>query len=289
MDGILNVNKPAGWTSRQAVDAVLRHVRPAKVGHAGTLDPIATGVLVMCVGQGTRLIEHVQQMPKTYRGQFLLGRSSDSDDTEQEVRVEEERPPVTAAAVVEALPGFLGAIEQVPPAYSAVKLRGRRAYDLARAGQQVELQPRTVEIYGIDVLRCASPLLELEIRCGGGTYIRSLGRDLARAVGTTAVMTKLERTAIGSFHIDDAVAAADLTADWIAENLLPLLAAVPHMSRFVVADTELERIAHGRTIRIPEASGGKSQIAAIDANGRLRAILVPRGREWGPLRNLGSA
>src|SRR5215213_4779856 len=141
--GLLNVNKPPGVTSREAVDRVERLVRPAKAGHAGTLDPLATGVLVICVGQATRLIRFVQRMPKRYRATFLLGYSSESDDTEREVVAIPNAVVPTRSMIDFVLPQFLGEIQQRPPAYSAIKVAGRRAYKLARRGKEVELAART--------------------------------------------------------------------------------------------------------------------------------------------------
>src|SRR5262245_35406014 len=200
MFGLLNIDKPAGLTSRDVVSRVQRLVRPQKVGHAGTLDPLATGVLVVAVGPATRLVEYVQRMPKTYQGTFLLGRTSDTEDVEGEV-VELDSPPVpTRAEIDAALPRFIGTIEQRPPAYSALKVAGRRAHKLARRGEAVELAPRPVEIHAIELLRYEYPEMELRIDCGSGTYVRSLGRDVAEAVDTGAVMAALRRLAIGPFQ-----------------------------------------------------------------------------------------
>ena len=206
MFGLLNLNKPKGLTSRDAVNRAQRITgKRVKVGHAGTLDPIATGVLVVCLGPATRLIEHVQRMPKRYRGTFLLGCRSPSDDVELEPKLLTDPPIPTREQVEAALPAFVGDIQQVPPAYSAIKLGGQKAYDLARRGDAPDLPPRPVTIHAIGVARYEYPELVLDIHCGSGTYIRSLGRDLAAALGTAAVMSELERTAIGEFRVEDAV------------------------------------------------------------------------------------
>ena len=203
--GFFNVNKPTGQTSRWVVDQIQRIVRPAKVGHAGTLDPLATGVLVVAVGSATRLIDYVQQMPKRYRANFLLGCTSPTEDVDGEV-VPLENPMVPTRVEIEAaIPAFLGEILQSPPAFSALKVGGRRAYSLARAGQAVELKPRSVSIHRLNVLGYEYPRLQLEIECSSGTYVRSLGRDLAEQLGTGAVMSALVRTAIGSFRVEDSI------------------------------------------------------------------------------------
>ena len=176
--GLLNIHKPRGKTSRWAVDQVKRLVRPAKVGHAGTLDPLATGVLIVAVGPVTRLMEDVQQAPKQYRAEYLLGQTSDTEDTEGRVTelVDPRRP--SRAEIEFAAARFVGEIQQRPPAFSAIKVSGRRAYSLARKGQEVKLEPRAVTIHSLNIPDYVYPRLTLDIQCSSGTYIRSLGRDL---------------------------------------------------------------------------------------------------------------
>ncbi len=288
--GLLNLNKPAGMTSREAVNRVQRFVHPAKVGHAGTLDPLATGVLVVCVGAATRLIEYVQRMPKSYTGTFLLGRSSATEDIEGEVTELPGAPVPTHEEIVAAAERLVGRIEQRPPAFSALKVAGRRAYKLARRGEPVELKPREVVVHKIEVASYDYPELVLEVQCGSGTYIRSLGRDLAESVGTAAVMSALVRTAIGRFRLEDAVDPGRLTHAGIRELLQPPLTAVESLPRVTLSKAEVVEIGHGRTI--PEGKGEmkgkgeKGEFAAIDANGRLVAILAPRRENrLGPVRN----
>src|SRR5436305_291397 len=178
MDGLLVIDKPGGVTSRDAVNRVQRWFpRRTKIGHTGTLDPLATGVLVLCIGSATRLTEYVQRMGKTYLTQLLLGATSDTNDADGTLTPVAGVSAPDAATVAVAVAGFVGVIQQVPPAYSAAKVTGRRAYDLARGGEEVTLAPRPVRIDGIDILSYAFPRLELEVRCGKGTYIRSLARD----------------------------------------------------------------------------------------------------------------
>jgi tRNA pseudouridine55 synthase len=280
--GLLNLNKPAGWTSRQAVDRVARLVKPAKAGHAGTLDPLATGVLVICVGQATRLIGFVQEQPKTYRAEFLLGKRSDTDDvTGNVVDVALDRIP-ERDEVGSALAGFVGRIQQVPPQFSAVHVDGRRAYKLARRGEAVELSPRTVEIHGIDLMRYEFPRLELKIACGSGTYIRSIGRDLGETLGCGAVMSELRRTAIGAFAIEDAIDPETMTAESLRSQLLPAMTAVAHLPRYVCTADDIAELRHGRRLRVecldaPLEDGGLTALVAPD--GRLAALAVPHERE----------
>jgi tRNA pseudouridine55 synthase len=285
MFGLLNINKPSGMTSRDVVNRVQRLVRGVKVGHAGTLDPLATGVLVVALGPATRLVEYVQRMPKTYVGTFLLGRSSDTEDIEGKV-VELDLPPrPTRQEIDAALPAFLGTIRQLPPAFSALKVQGQRAYDLARRGEQVELQPRPIDIYRLTVVRYEYPELELEVCCGSGTYIRSLGRDVAQSLGTAAVMSALVRTAIGDFRLAEAVELDPLTSDAIQSHLLSPRRAVAQLPSAQLTEEETRRVANG----LPARNRWKfaaGEIAALDDQDRLVAILVLRGHgELGPVRN----
>ena len=273
MFGLLNLDKPAGMTSRDVVNRVQRLVKPHKVGHAGTLDPLATGVLVVAVGPATRLIEYVQQMEKTYRGTFLLGRTSDTEDIKGNVVELLDAPVPTEQQFIEELPQFVGTIQQRPPAFSALKVAGQRAYDLARRGEAVELAPRAVEIYAIDVLRYAYPELELRVRCGSGTYIRSLGRDLARAVGTDAVMSALRREAIGPLLAEGALPLDLLTRESIEQYLQPAALAVAGMPAVVVNPQEIARLSQGQAI-CGSAPSASAEFAALDSAGQLVAILV---------------
>jgi tRNA pseudouridine55 synthase len=269
--GLLSVNKPAGITSRAVVDRVERLVRPAKAGHAGTLDPLATGVLVICVGQATKLIRFVQQMPKCYHATFLLGRQSETDDVEGEVIETSDAIVPTIAAIESVLPQFVGAIEQRPPAHSAIKIAGRRAYALSRRGKPVDLEIRRYEY----------PELELKIECGSGTYVRALGRDIAAALGTACVMSSLERTRIGPFRVEEAVAFDDIAQEF-ATQLQPALVAVSGLPRVALSDAELIEIRQGRPIQTEKEVDNQLERAGLDSRGHLVAILHQKedGRLW---------
>jgi tRNA pseudouridine55 synthase len=310
MHGFLNLNKPAGATSRQVVNRIQRLTGIARVGHAGTLDPLATGVLVVGVGAATRLIEYVQRMTKSYRGTFLLGRSSPTEDLEGEVTLLQDPRVPTLDEVTAAAGQFVGRIRQRPPAYSALKVQGRPAYRLARQGRPVELAAREVTIHRLAVAAYEYPELVLEVECSGGTYIRSLGRDLAESLGTAAVMSALVRTAVGGFTIAEAADPRGLTAESCAARLEPLLRAVEMLPKIVLSAEEAVRIGHGLTIRAG-ATGFASarpdtalaepvapapalaepvahpEMAAVDQSGRLVAIVGPAGEGLlRPLRNL---
>jgi tRNA pseudouridine55 synthase len=273
MYGLLNINKPAGITSRKVVDAVQRLVRPAKAGHAGTLDPLASGVLIVCVGPATRLIEYVQAQSKRYRGTFLLGRESPTEDVEGEVtEISGARVP-TREELIAALPRFVGQIEQRPPAFSALKLGGKRAYDLARAGKAVDLEPRPISVHAIELVSYGYPEMVLDIHCGGGTYVRSLGRDIAESLGTAAVMSALVRTAIGDFELADARELSAITPATIAHDLLPAAMAISSLSQVALTAEQLATVGRGLPIELlPESPG--EEIAALNVSGQLAAILT---------------
>jgi tRNA pseudouridine55 synthase len=295
--GILNVDKPAGLTSREVVGRVEGLIRGVKCGHAGTLDPLATGVLVVCVGPATRLIQYVQRLPKEYRAVFQLGRRSVTDDVEGEVELVADAPEPTLAQIEAVVPQFVGEIEQRPPAFSAIKVDGQRSYDRARRGEEFELPARTITIHRLEVLRYEYPELELAIECGSGTYVRSLARDLAAALGTAAVMSALERTAIGDFRVEEAVALDAITNSTFAEHLQPPIEALRCLPQIAVNDRELAELRYGRPIErrnfkspiggnVAAAAEPNAEWAAVDPAGRLAAILFEKqpNQLW-PARN----
>jgi tRNA pseudouridine55 synthase len=272
--GILNFNKPAGITSRQAVDRVAKLVRPEKAGHAGTLDPLATGVLVVCVGKATRLIEVVQDQPKSYHATFLLGRVSDTDDitgSVTEVAVERD---IARAEIESRLPTFVGRIEQVPPKFSAVHVEGQRAYERARAGEAVELSPRPVEVFRLEITRYAYPELELDIDCGSGTYIRSIGRDLGETLGCGAVMSALVRTRVGPYRIEESTSLDQLTPETLDGHLLDPTSAVGGLPKRIATAEEITLLRTGRPIPLGDlaANNGGDSVAIVDAADALLAL-----------------
>jgi tRNA pseudouridine55 synthase len=282
MTGLVICNKQIGLTSRDVVNRVQRIVRPDKVGHAGTLDPLAQGVLVVCIGGATRLIEYVQRMPKRYRGTFLLGRSSPSDDTELEPTLLDNPPQPSREEIESLLPSFLGKISQRPPLYSAIKVAGQKAYDIARRGESVELAAREVEIHSLEITEYEYPRLELDITCGSGTYVRALGRDLAERLGTAAVMSGLVRTAIGDFTIEQGIPVDGLTRDRLSAALLPAERAIDGLAKVALDAAQVGEIRHGRTIPLASPEGA-DELAALASDGTLVGLLVPRAKGiWGP-------
>jgi tRNA pseudouridine55 synthase len=282
MFGFINVCKPSGKTSRTVVDRVVRCAGGAKAGHAGTLDPLASGVLVVAVGQATRLIPYVQQMPKRYEGEFLLGRDSPTEDVEGPVVELPGSPVPIRSALEQAARELTGTILQRPPAYSALKVAGRPAYARARRGEKVELAPRPVTIHRLELVAYDYPRMRLSIECSAGTYVRTLGRDLAQRVGTLAVMSALERTAVGLFTLERAVPLDHVTAQNLTELIQDPLVAFADWPRIVLDATELDRAAKGQTIQrtLNPTAGAAStpvEVLALDADGRLMAVLEPDG------------
>lgn len=268
--GILAVDKPSGWTSRAVVDAVARLTR-AKVGHAGTLDPLATGVLVVAVGAATRLISYLQQGRKDYVGQFRLGCRSDTDDSEGQVTAGGDWSHITPDRLEEACRPFVGRIEQVPPQFSAVHVAGQRSYSLARRGVSVDLAPRPVDVFAITLTRCDLPDFELHITCGSGTYIRSIGRDLGEALGCGALMTGLRRTRVGSFTLDQAAPVEALIPGRLPDLLLPIRTAVDHLPRKQIDADAISALRQGRSIPGPDDLPD-GEIALLDSEGNLVAL-----------------
>ncbi len=212
MNGLLIIDKPAGITSARVVDVVKRLLpRGTKVGHAGTLDPFATGVLVLLIGKSTKLCDELMAQPKSYLAMIKLGATTRTDDPESPEISSPNARAVQLHLVQSALEHFRGTIEQRPPAYSAIKLAGRRAYDLARRGLHVELKPRPVIIHRIEIVNYGFPMLELAIDCGRGTYIRSIARDLGEKLGVGGYLTQLRRTRVGDVSQDQAVRLVDLS------------------------------------------------------------------------------
>ena len=241
--GLLVLDKPAGITSRDAVDRAARWFpRKTKIGHAGTLDPLATGVLVLAIGQATRLIEYVQAMAKAYRTSIRLGATSDTDDADGTVTMNPPAVPPNEAAVRIAINQFVGEVEQVPPAYSAARVEGRRAYALARRGDDVTLAPRRVRIDRIDIRSYAWPDLELDVHCGKGTYIRSIARDLGTALGVGGYVTALRRLRIGSFTVEQAVP-LDADPETVRGKLLPMANALESLPSVSVSLDEVRSCA----------------------------------------------
>lgn len=214
MNGIVIVDKPAGWTSQDVTARLRRVMNTRRIGHGGTLDPMATGVLPVFVGRATRAVEFFEHAEKTYEALLLPGVETDTEDVTGTV-LHKREVSLTEADILAVLPQFRGAITQIPPMYSALKVNGQKLYDLARKGQEVERKPRDITIFDLDFLGFQENMVKLRVRCSKGTYIRTLCKDIGQALGCGGCMAGLRRTAAGSYSIEEAVPLETLIA---AEN-----------------------------------------------------------------------
>jgi tRNA pseudouridine55 synthase len=273
--GVLNVDKAAGETSFDVVSRLRRLTGAHRVGHAGTLDPLATGVLPILFESATRLAEFALRLPKTYVADIHLGYSTATDDAEAEREPVGDPSALTAQDLQNALSAFSGRILQEPPAFSAVKLDGQRAYKLARRGEDPKPKAREVEVYEshlVDFTPGQDAVARIEVRCGSGTYMRSIARDLGRGLGVGGYLGRLVRTAYGGLAIESAVHSAELTtASLVRDRLLPAEVILPHMERVKLNVEQEAMVRQGRSVRVlPEP--GPGLIRAHDSAGRLVAL-----------------
>jgi tRNA pseudouridine55 synthase len=308
ISGILNIDKPAGMTSHGVVAAVRRASGVRRVGHAGTLDPMATGVLVVCLGQATRVIDYLMDSPKAYRAEIVLGVATDTYDAEGRVTYRAPKVEVAREQVVRALSKFLGPIEQMPPMYSALKHKGKPLYELARQGIEVEREPRRVEIYRLEVTSWAPrkvshvsrtaqageglrtcetlhpPRLEIEVKCSRGTYVRSLAHDLGEVLGCGAHLGGLARLRSGRFTLEMAeplsVVEEAFRLGYWPEIIHPLDEALLEVEAMVVDHETAQRIRQGQQVggekpdsTCPSASSGHCLRRAYSLDGELIGLL----------------
>ena len=287
--GILIVDKPVGPTSHKIVSIVRHGTSVRKVGHAGTLDPRASGVLVLCIGSATRLSEYLSISSKRYEAVIQFGSSTQTYDAEGDV------VRLTGAApsdedILEVLPEFRGEIEQIPPPYSAIKIKGQKAYDLARSGQDVELEARKITVHHLELMSYDPPNLALDIECTAGTYIRSIAHDLGERLSTGAHLASLRRTKAGPFTLDDSTSMMELeegfiSGEWVT-RIVPAKEALPDLPLIELDEEMLGEIVHGR--RIPADEGAVGLARAIGPDGDLVAILeaIEGGTQWHPRKVL---
>jgi len=248
MDGILLIDKPAGPTSHDVVDEVRRRFRLDRAGHAGTLDPPATGLLLVLVNRATRVAEYLEGFDKTYHATVRLGVVTPTDDLASPAAETRAVPDLAPEAIESALARFRGPIRQRPPDYAAIKVQGSRLYALARAGRRVEVPPRDVTIHALDLLAWRTPDLDLAVSCSAGTYVRALARDLGEALGCGGAVASLRRTAAGPFRIEEAIPLDALRGRALGEILLPLDRALAHIPRIALRPEAAEKIRQGQAI-----------------------------------------
>jgi tRNA pseudouridine55 synthase len=283
MNGVLIIDKPQGWTSHDVVNRVRRLFKEKRIGHAGTLDPLATGVLVVCAGTATRIVRYLESDDKEYTATLRLGITTDTQDADGRPLASRSYPPPSRAAIETVLNGFRGAILQRPPAYSALKINGVPSYRLARSGRIHQHPERAITIHAIDLLGYEDPLVRIRVRCSKGTYVRTLCADIGDRLGAGAHLTKLERNCSGRFRLDQAVS-MDQLAEHVSsgkgeEIVINLNSALEGLPEIVLAEDEVRRIRHGNDLAWPsgqpyEAEGGR--IRLMDHKRQLVAVGVTR-------------
>ncbi len=281
LSGFLNINKPLHMTSHDVVAKIRRGLKLKKVGHAGTLDPLASGVLVICVGHATRFSEYVMNSTKRYLANVHLGVTTETYDAEGAILLERDVSHIQRADVEVHLDKFLGNVEQIPPMYSAIKQGGRKLYDLARSGKIVERETRAVRIDSLTITKWSPPEFTLDVACSAGTYIRSLAYDLGEALGVGAYLSGLSRVSSGLFQLEDAVALDELLA---AENwsryLISPQTALADWPAINLSEEEADHVRHGRSIA---ADVNENKLAlGYAADGQLIGILRADGGSWRP-------
>ena len=273
-DGVLLVDKPAGMSSHAVVDHARRAIGTRRIGHGGTLDPFATGLLVLLVNRATRLLPFLDGEPKVYRARIRFGARTSTDDCEGEV-VEEAAPP-SREAVEQAITSLTGHLLQRPPAFSAKSVGGVRAYKSARRGKPISLEPVGVRVHDWRVIGWSGSELEAEIRCSGGTYIRALARDLGEASGSAAHLSALRRLGSGQFTVDKAVCMDAL--DSKSFELMPVGAAVGQLPTQVLDDLDARRVTHGQSV----AARTAGDVAVLCHQQDVVAVAVREGEQWRP-------
>ncbi len=286
VSGVLVVDKPIGLTSHDVVQIIRRGTGIRRAGHTGTLDPRASGVLVVLIGPAVRLSEYVSASDKRYQATILLGSSTNTYDAEGSVTSSAPLENITEEGFNEILQTFIGEIEQVPPPYSAIKVKGRRAYDMARKGEKVELEPRKIQVYSLELLEWDPPEVVIDVYCSSGTYVRSLANDLGEELGCGAHLIGLRRTKSGRFTLKDAIPLRRLreafeAGDWYM-NLIPAADALSEWPLVELNADEVEKVRHGH--RIPAEPGFQGWARGVSQQGDLVALLevIEEGAVWQP-------
>lgn len=260
LTGILPVDKPAGWTSHDVVARVRRLAGQKQVGHAGTLDPLATGLLLVVLGRATRLSPYLMDTSKEYRAEVVLGATTVTDDAEGPLVTQADVSHLTRDHVERELRNLVGEIAQVPPAYAAIKREGKKLYQLARAGETVEAAPRVVTLHDVELEDWQPPRLRLRVRCGPGTYIRAVARDLGAALGVGGYLHALRRVASGTFRIEEAIGLEALNHDSLRAVLLPADRALVSWPALALDAREAALICHGRSLEIGVQTAGRVRL-----------------------------
>jgi tRNA pseudouridine55 synthase len=281
LEGILNIDKPGGITSHDVVNQVRRLSGIRRVGHAGTLDPLATGVILLCVGRATRLAEYLIGQSKSYVATIRLGQVTDTYDAEGEIIAE---TPVHAslADITQTLSHFHGRIQQKAPSYSAIKRGGQPLYKLARQGEVVEPPVREIHIYDLQLLTWDDPFLQLELACSSGTYVRSLAHDLGQELGCGGHITALRRTSVGDFSLDHSIPLDELRNGEWTRHLLPSDSAVQHLPRMELSHEEAQRVQVGQRLERRDDHPDAPLVRVYEPGGQFLGLVRTRENSWQP-------
>ncbi|MBM7623473.1 tRNA pseudouridine(55) synthase TruB [Sporohalobacter salinus] len=265
MRGVINFNKPVGLTSFQVVKLVRKKLDIRRVGHTGTLDPTAKGVLPICIGRGTKVVPFITETAKEYKAELKLGVQTDTLDSEGEVIARQKVPELDADEIGQVCSRFIGEIEQIPPMYSALKHNGKRLYELAREGKEVDRKSRQISIYDIEILGIELPLIRFKVTCSKGTYIRTLAADIGKELGVGAYLTSLLRTRVGLFAIEDSITLDEFSqlieSDQIANFLQPIDSGLLHLSKVNVERDIYKLVSNGATFHLEDADKINGRLA----------------------------
>jgi tRNA pseudouridine55 synthase len=276
ISGVLVVDKPVGMTSHDVVQVIRNGTGLRRAGHTGTLDPRASGVLVILVGPAVRLSEYVSASDKRYQAIIRLGSTTDTFDAEGKFTRSNQPVNVTEAQFEEVLQSFIGEIEQTPPPYSAVKVQGRKAYEMARQGEEVDLTPRKIQVHHLEVLEWAPPEVVVDVHCSSGTYVRSLANDLGEKLGCGAYLVGLRRTKSGRFSLRDATPLRKLQEAFTAGNwyqyLIPAAEALGDWPAVELSPDEVEAVRHGHRVKVKEGNT-ETKVRGVSTQGELVALM----------------
>ncbi|HMZ08037.1 MAG TPA: tRNA pseudouridine(55) synthase TruB [Anaerolineales bacterium] len=292
ISGALVVDKPVGMTSHDVVQVIRNGTGLRRAGHTGTLDPRASGVLVILVGPAVRLSEYVSASDKRYQAIIRLGGTTDTYDAEGKFTPSKDPSNITEEEFEEALKTFIGEIEQTPPPYSAVKVQGRKAYEMARKGEEVDLEPRTITVHHLEVLEWTPPEVVIDVHCSSGTYVRSLANDLGKKLGCGAYLVGLRRTKSGKFTLRDSVPLRKLQEAFTAGNwyqyLIPAAEALGDWPAVELNPDEVEAVRHGHRVKAKQADLVNEKVRGVSTQGELVALMVQTenaedgSKEWQP-------
>lgn len=284
MNGYLLIDKPRGVSSAGVIRKIKQKLGPVKIGHGGTLDPMATGLLIVALGRATKLLRFSMGADKEYRAEICLGTATDTDDAEGRDISHAPWEHIARGGVLEAMGKFCGEISQVPPKYSALHVNGKRAYDLARTGKDFELAQRAVRVDEFELLDLSLPLLRVRVACSGGTYIRSLARDLAQELGTVGHLSALRRTRSGQMKVESAVELSDFLDSEARNHVQDPSEVLSGFAALSLCQADIVRLGHGQHFALPALEPGNYRLCAQDTGELVAVLCVDAARKMDIIR-----